>query len=645
VPPVKVRGGPAAGAPLRDLEPLLRLGFRPFPCVAGGKRPRDVGYQTENYSLASLDAWRQGGGNLGLLVPEGYVVLDVDVRHAPAGWDLGDCLSTIERELGVDPRKHLHQLTGGGGLHLPVEVEDCRPRKPRGAPWEGPSGRWLDLKWAGGFIMAPGSKHPSGGSYLLRPGPVAESTPALLEVVTRPAQEGGDEGPIPFERARPLLDQLDPTDFRDYDDWSELLRSFVAATGKSPEGRAAFLAWCARDPLYAGQSESVAYHWDSYDPKGGTGPATLVHLVQERGGDPVRSERDIEAWRHQAVMEAAAAVEPEEVVPKPKNRFERGEVYSEATLDLERPMPVLDGLVSEKGVLTLFAPGGYGKTHVAISLSLAVARGDEQWMGRRLWLSGPAVYIAGEGDWNVVSRLKAWSQHTGGRLGEFVFQPEPFRFDRNADRAELREWLTAKKPAMIVFDTLNSMKGALDINSDQDMDAWVVSYLRKLARDLDALVLLVHHTPKADQTTAKGSSSLEDNVNGAMYLARNTENSGISLKSKKLRSGQPRSLALGFEEVNLGAHPLTGEDVKESVLVEGKEFRSSLAVEVAAMFDVPGASVPYDEIVALVQARRDVKRDSAQQWVRRNLTEANGFKRVGESIVLQGGAQEEGPDG
>jgi len=54
------------------------------------------------------------------------------------------------------------------------------------------------------------------------------------------------------------------------------------------------------------------------------------------------------------------------------------------------------------------------------------------------------------------------------------------------------------------------------------------------------------------------------------------------------------------------------------------------------LFDVPGASVPYDEIVALVQARRDVKRDSAQQWVRRNLTLENGFKRVGDSFVWVG---------
>ena len=86
----------------------------------------------------------------------GLVVLDVDPRH---GGD--EALRDIEQEHGALPPTPA-TLTGGGGTHYLFEhpgeeVRNMADLLDRGG---------LDLRGDGGFIIAPGSRHVSGGEYL-----------------------------------------------------------------------------------------------------------------------------------------------------------------------------------------------------------------------------------------------------------------------------------------------------------------------------------------------------------------------------------------------------------------------------------------------------------------------------------------------
>jgi hypothetical protein len=102
--------------------------------------------------------------NVGAVVPDEVVVLDVDPRHH------GDeTLERLEAEHGILPAT-LTQHTGSGGLHLWLHVDnpdDCR----QGAEVLGPG---VDTRCAGrGFVLIAPSLHPCGGRYEWNRGPKA----------------------------------------------------------------------------------------------------------------------------------------------------------------------------------------------------------------------------------------------------------------------------------------------------------------------------------------------------------------------------------------------------------------------------------------------------------------------------------------
>jgi hypothetical protein len=106
--------------------------------------------------LRRIEHWWGGWPNANIAIVTGsVVVLDVDPRHG------GDAaLAEIERKHGVLPAtRRAH--TGGGGMHLyfaPPPNVVIRNSAGKIAPG-------LDIRGAGGYVMAPPSRHVSGQCY------------------------------------------------------------------------------------------------------------------------------------------------------------------------------------------------------------------------------------------------------------------------------------------------------------------------------------------------------------------------------------------------------------------------------------------------------------------------------------------------
>jgi hypothetical protein len=136
-------------------------------CGSVGKHPRVRG----GYKAATTDPekirrqdWDQA--NIGVRTGEGRVVVDVDPRN---GGD--DTLHELEREHGALPDTPT-SLTGGGGFQLMMKADSFLPSAT--ALWPG-----IDIKAAGGYVVAPSSMHKSGGRYEWRIHP-SELDPAPL---------------------------------------------------------------------------------------------------------------------------------------------------------------------------------------------------------------------------------------------------------------------------------------------------------------------------------------------------------------------------------------------------------------------------------------------------------------------------------
>lgn len=167
-----------------------RRGWPILPCRPRGKGPlSDHGVHDATCDAEVLAGWwsRWPDANLGLAVPIGYVVIDVD---GPDGW-------AALRGAGLDLPSTARQVTGRGPgyehhvYHLPsgVELRNGVGVVPH-----------VDLRTAGGYIVVAPSVHASGRTYAWLTPPLAENiaeAPGWLlaraaRTTTAPARPSGE---------------------------------------------------------------------------------------------------------------------------------------------------------------------------------------------------------------------------------------------------------------------------------------------------------------------------------------------------------------------------------------------------------------------------------------------------------------------
>lgn len=131
-----------------------------YDCSSIGKHPRTLhGVKDATTDHAVIDAWwRQWpDSNIGLATGpgSGLVVLDIDPRH---GGD--DALAQLEHLHGELPPT-VEVLTGGGGRHVYFAYSPGLVLSNSASKL----GSGLDIRSAGGYVVAPPSLHVSGQQY------------------------------------------------------------------------------------------------------------------------------------------------------------------------------------------------------------------------------------------------------------------------------------------------------------------------------------------------------------------------------------------------------------------------------------------------------------------------------------------------
>lgn len=194
-------------------------------------------------------------------------------------------------------------------------------------------------------------------------------------------------------------------------------------------------------------------------------------------------------------------------------------LLSEGELDAIPPATwLIEGVLPDKGLTTLFGPSGCGKTFLALDMALAVSAGLD-WHGMRA-KGGPVVYVAGEGVHGVGQRKDAWkSYHEVESLPSFHTLALPVNL---RDGREVAAFIQAvrdsgAKPALIVFDTLARCMPGGEENSAKDMGE-LTANVESIAREFDCAAIVVHHTGKQGEDE-RGSSALRG-ASGAMISVK-----------------------------------------------------------------------------------------------------------------------------
>ena len=181
--------------PLHTPQPGGGCSCRDRACPSPGKHPRTMhGLRDATTDEETIRRWWRMWPDAGVAIATGggLAVLDVDPRN---GGDVA--LAALEEQYGEI--RTLIARTGGGGLHLYLAAPSDLRTRPGFRPG-------LDLKAAGGYVVAPPSLHASGRRYEWLPDYPEEPQPIpgwLLALVQERAHANGNGAAPPADNIIP----------------------------------------------------------------------------------------------------------------------------------------------------------------------------------------------------------------------------------------------------------------------------------------------------------------------------------------------------------------------------------------------------------------------------------------------------------
>lgn len=279
----------------------LRNGYDRFLNLSG-KVPTEEGEYRYVRTLDSIKVLFSDGFDIGVLIPVGRLVIDIDPRNGGIdGFNrlLADAYKDEPRIPSLDDLidSTFTVKSGGGGYHL--YFAHGPGLKPRGSVKGGYPG--VDLKGSSNkhYVAGPGSVHADTRqhykviSWQDAPGQLpAPLAPFILAPLRDPfGQQERSASPHPLwgligpAELETLLAALDPKDYRAYvgDDkaWINLMSACHHATGGHPEAMDVFARWSSQDPKYANDArKAVEKRWGSFkERRDGTHVATVDSIL------------------------------------------------------------------------------------------------------------------------------------------------------------------------------------------------------------------------------------------------------------------------------------------------------------------------------------------------------------------------------
>ena len=257
----------------------------------------------------------------------------------------------------------------------------------------------------------------------------------------------------------------------------------------------------------------------------------------EKTGDYVKAV-EYEDHAEKVMAEAEACDEPANDVQLPSASLKRklGVTFGGWDQPVAPPEYLIDGLVTRGSVGMFVAHGNSLKTWTALSMALAVSRG-EKWLGKYATKKGTALFIDYESGKAEIHRRVRMLGHQGTESFGYTFA------DVYANDEAFWTELEEMAPALVVIDSLAASSPGVDENDTRA--AWPLLRAKLLAEKTGAAVLFLHHANKGERgdqrEKVRGTSAFFAALDFAYRFESldETENTkSMRIASIKTRSGK-----------------------------------------------------------------------------------------------------------
>jgi hypothetical protein len=359
----------------------------------------------------------------------------------------------------------------------------------------------------------------------------AEAPAALLQALAKRDERSQETSPamLSAEQVGELLAVVDPTKYREYDEWLHLMMAcHHASSGAAIEE---FVAWAVSDPMYAAHETKNREKWDTLDcaKSNGIKVGTLFKAVCDAG----RSDLVAEMHRQPASEDFQ---EPPEEISSTGSRKRFREMSFDDLRAMEAPKWLVKDLIPEGGLAVVYGQPKSCKTFWALDMALSIANA-RKFHGLET-RHGRMTYIAAEGGpARLHERGQAWAKAHGANPDRAVKWLVTERIDltNGSDVAEFIKALDGPRE-LVVIDTLaRCMSG--DENVQKDMGAFVAGCDR-IREATGAAVLVVHHEGKDSGKGARGSNVLRGAVDTGIRVRRD-ESGSVIVSVEDQRDGEP----------------------------------------------------------------------------------------------------------
>jgi AAA domain/Bifunctional DNA primase/polymerase, N-terminal len=533
----------------------------------------------------------------------GLVVVDPD--HHANGPNGEEAFAQLAVDIGGLP-EHPTTDTPNGRHHIFAQDGGSFGNSPGGLP------PGVDVRGAGGWIVAPGAVRPDGVAYVARQG-----TPSLVEAYrtrTIPAlpekladiirAAGGADAPERGANAPPpsmgeggrldveaCLAGMGPNGASVNDIQprailsllqramhpEDVIRTVVDATMAMAD--AAGLGWSRKAEIgYVSDrvKSGLTLLHKEYDPNTGVIPSWLPGEFHNDWADALAQGRRPQLVRNLGgfyVRAFGGANGPEADVKSPAAgavpRKIRFKLVSFADLRPgPEPLYLVDELIPVAGLVDVWGKAKCYKSFWCLDLMLHVAMG---WEYRDRYVrQGAVVYCAFEGAHGYKKRIEALRRHYKRNIAEDTVVPlhvMPGQANLITEHRVLIADITAQlgevRPAAVVLDTLNkSLVGSE--NKDTDMGAYVRA--AEAIRDAFGCVVIIVHHCGYDDTRPRGHSSLPGAVDAQLAVTR--EEQVVTVTVEMMRDGPEDTQVVSEAEVIEVGQDQNGKTLTSLVMVQ-----------------------------------------------------------------------------